>query len=292
MPHGGSRVNWGGYGSDVQGESMKLSFDTDLAAHLANASQKARILSEDWVRRQVYCPSCGQQPIVQRPNNSRVSDFQCSACQEEYEVKSLSKPFRDKVEDGEYHTMLRRLGSSQNPNFLLLHYDRSDYSVRNAIVVPKHFFVPQLIEARKPLSPNARRAGWTGCRILLRDIPKTGQIHLIEDRIAVPKEQVLTSWARTLFLRDRANAANKGWLLAVMKCIEKIGQPVFGIAAVYAHEGHLRDTYPGNRHIREKIRQQLQVLRDRGYLEFVGRGLYRPVSATPAKVPAQGETRT
>jgi type II restriction enzyme len=30
-----------------------------------------------------------------------------------------------------------------------------------------------------------------------------------------------------------------------------------------------------NRHVRQKIRQQLQVLRDRGYLEFKGKGRYR-----------------
>ena len=33
--------------------------------------------------------------------------------------------------------------------------------------------------------------------------------------------------------------------------------------------------HPDNRHVRDKIRQQLQVLRDHGYLEFVSRGSYR-----------------
>jgi hypothetical protein len=33
--------------------------------------------------------------------------------------------------------------------------------------------------------------------------------------------------------------------------------------------------YPGNRNVRPKIRQQLQMLRDRGWLEFTGRGRYR-----------------
>lgn len=33
--------------------------------------------------------------------------------------------------------------------------------------------------------------------------------------------------------------------------------------------------YPGNNNVRPKIRQQLQVLRDRGWLEFNGRGVYR-----------------
>ncbi|WP_420022339.1 hypothetical protein [Brevundimonas subvibrioides] len=40
---------------------------------------------------------------------------------------------------------------------------------------------------------------------------------------------------------------------------------------------HRRDKaiYPGNHNVRPKIRQQLQVLRDRGWLAFNGRGTYR-----------------
>jgi type II restriction enzyme len=43
---------------------------------------------------------------------------------------------------------------------------------------------------------------------------------------------------------------------------------------LYAFEGILSARYPGNRHVRAKIRQQLQVLRDKGYLGFDGDGNY------------------
>lgn len=33
--------------------------------------------------------------------------------------------------------------------------------------------------------------------------------------------------------------------------------------------------YPENQHIRAKIRQQMQVLRDEGFIEFLGNGEYR-----------------
>ena len=35
--------------------------------------------------------------------------------------------------------------------------------------------------------------------------------------------------------------------------------------------------HPDNRHVLDKIRQQLQVLRDMGFVEFLGRGRYRSV---------------
>jgi type II restriction enzyme len=49
----------------------------------------------------------------------------------------------------------------------------------------------------------------------------------------------------------------------------------FSLDDAYAFEDRLQRLYPGNRNVRPKIRQQLQVLRDRGWLEFTGRGRYR-----------------
>jgi type II restriction enzyme len=49
----------------------------------------------------------------------------------------------------------------------------------------------------------------------------------------------------------------------------------FSLADVYAHADTLAKLHPANRHIQPKIRQQLQVLRDWGLVEFVGGGAYR-----------------
>lgn len=53
--------------------------------------------------------------------------------------------------------------------------------------------------------------------------------------------------------------------------------PTFTNADVYAHERELEQLHPDNRHIRDKIRQQLQVLRDMGLLAQVERGVWRIV---------------
>ena len=60
-----------------------------------------------------------------------------------------------------------------------------------------------------------------------------------------------------------------------MKAVEAIRQPEFELNDVYRFEQQLSALYPGNNNVRPKIRQQLQVLRDKGYLDFVGRGSYR-----------------
>lgn len=60
-----------------------------------------------------------------------------------------------------------------------------------------------------------------------------------------------------------------------MKCVESIGKREFEIEDVYAFDRHLSRLHPGNQNVRPKIRQQLQYLRDRSYLDFVERGRYR-----------------
>lgn len=157
---------------------------------------------------------------------------------------------------------------------LLLNYDLMRLSVTNVFIVPKHFFVREIIEERKPLAKTARRAGWIGCNILLNQIPSSGKIYFVRDGQPQSKDSVLALWQRTLFLREQSSEA-RGWLIEVMKCVEAIGKNEFELDDVYAFEARLSAIYPDNRHVKQKIRQQLQVLRDRGYLDFVSRGYYR-----------------
>jgi type II restriction enzyme len=208
------------------------------------------------------------------PNNSPVADFFCAACKEEYELKSQKSLFSNKIMDGSYRTKCERLEASNNPNLLLLNYDLKQLSVTNFLVVPKHFFVREIIEERKPLSSTARRAGWIGSNILLNEVPESGKIFIVRSGQELPKEAVLAKWQRTLFLRDQDQEA-RGWLIEVMKCVESMGRQEFTLDDVYAFESKLGRLYPGNRNVRPKIRQQLQFLRDRGFLDFVSRGYYR-----------------
>jgi type II restriction enzyme len=109
---------------------------------------------------------------------------------------------------------------------------------------------------------------------LLNQIPQSGKIFIVRDGKVEPKDSVLFKWNRTLFLRDEGQEA-RGWLIEVMKCVEAIGKHEFQIDDVYAFEDRLSQLYPDNRNVKPKIRQQLQFLRDRGYLDFVSRGYYR-----------------
>ncbi|MDO8663840.1 MAG: DpnI domain-containing protein, partial [Candidatus Wildermuthbacteria bacterium] len=192
---------------------MKLTLDEQLATNYKSASQRARVLTERWVDESAFCPNCGHLDIDKYPNNQPVADFYCSDCKEDYELKSKQDSVGSKIVDGAYRTMIERLQSSGNPNLFLLNYDLQSLAVLNFFVIPKHFFVPEIIEKRKPLAPTARRAGWVGCNILLQSIPETGKIFFIRNRQVEPKEKVLAEWQKTLFLREEKEISAKGWLL-------------------------------------------------------------------------------
>jgi type II restriction enzyme len=253
---------------------MKTSFDLKIAEQYKSNSQKIRVLTEDWVDREVFCPSCGEN-INQYENNRPVADFFCSRCSEDYELKSKKDTIGNKINDGAYRTMIERLRSSSNPNFFVLNYDIKNYSILNFLVIPKHFFVPEIIEKRKPLSDTAQRAGWVGCNISLKEIPQTGKIFYIKNQKAESKSKILEDWQRTLFLRKEKELSAKGWVLDVMNCIDKLGKSEFKLNDVYAFENVLETKHPNNKHIKDKIRQQLQLLRDNGYLSFAERGKYK-----------------
>jgi type II restriction enzyme len=84
----------------------------------------------------------------------------------------------------------------------------------------------------------------------------------------------LHNWNKTLFLRDK-KVESKGWILDIMKCIELLWKKDFSLDEIYNFEPVLKEKYPNNNFIKDKIRQQLQFLRDKGYLEFVSSGKYR-----------------
>ena len=95
---------------------MILDLDRKLAQYFSSSSQKARILTEDWVNRQIYCPSFGSEKLQKYSNNRPVVDFFCMGCREDFELKSKKDAIGDKIVDGAYQTMMERLISVNNPN--------------------------------------------------------------------------------------------------------------------------------------------------------------------------------
>lgn len=169
--------------------------------------------------------------------------------------------------------MMRRLRSDSIPNLLVMQY-RLDGKVENLMVVPSSFFWSAAIEQRKPLSENARRAGWVGCNIFLGAIPPDGKIAMVERGSSVAPDEVRQRYGLARVLSVQTPFA-RGWTLATLNAVRGLGAERFSLADIYAREEDFARAFPGNRNLRAKIRQQLQVLRDIGLLDFLGNGEYR-----------------
>ncbi|MEP7230785.1 MAG: DpnI domain-containing protein [Ginsengibacter sp.] len=255
---------------------MNLKFDLTLSNGYISNSQIARVLTESWVKQNVYCPSCGNNELDQFGNNSPVADFLCIECKSEYELKSKKDSFTTRIVDGAYRSMIERLNAENNPHFFFLHYSSKILEVLNFLVIPKHYFINDIIEKRPPLSSDAKRSGWVGCNILLTGIPDSGKIFFIRNGELINKKTVIETWAKTEFLVNQKKES-RGWIIEILKIIERIPSQEFKLKDVYMFEKYLKEKFPNNNFIRDKIRQQLQVLRNKGILEFKGYGNYKKI---------------
>ena len=247
-----------------------------IAENYKSNSQKARILTENWVKANMFCPRCGNLKIEQFSNNKPVADFYCASCESQFELKSKSGELGDRINDGAYNTMISRINGNSNPDFFFLSYMQKEQKVNSFVVIPKHFFVPDIIEKRKPLSETARRSGWVGCNIILNTIPSQGRIFVVWNGIVKNKENVIAELNRSCALEMR-DIASRGWLFDVLNCVNNISNFEFTLDNVYEFEHILSERHPDNNNVKAKIRQQLQFLRDKGYIEFLTRGRYRKI---------------
>lgn len=252
---------------------MNLELDTLIGIKYKSNSQKIRIITENWTLKEIFCPNCGNK-VKKYPDNKPVADFYCEKCIEDFEQKSKLGKFGKKIVAGQYDKIISRITSRNKPNFFFMGY-LSSMIVNDFFVTPKYFLIPEIIEKRKPLSETARRAGWIGSNILFNKIPKDGQIYYIKNGKEIDSDEVIKNWQKTIFLKDVQKIEAKGWILDIMNCLDELDVNEFCLDDVYQFENILKKLHPENNNIRPKIRQQLQFLRDKGYIKFLEKGKYK-----------------
>jgi type II restriction enzyme len=251
---------------------MNLQCRAELGSAYKSGSQIARVVSEDWCGRELYCAACDSDQLLPAKVNNPAVDFVCPACGQPFQLKSLRAWNQKKIVDAGYETMLRSIRSDRVPNLLILQYS-AQWLVRNLMLIPSVFFSETVIEKRAPLASNARRAGWVGCNILLERIPQDGKIAVVSNGSCVRERQVREEFSRVRKLAE-VPPALRGWTLDVLTTIRKLGKTRFSLQELYQLEPYLQRIHPRNQNVRPKIRQQLQVLRDSGLIEFISPGNY------------------
>jgi len=239
-----------------------------------SASQRARVGTEAWGAANFFCPSCDSPKLDSAPRGAAAIDYLCPRCAQCFQLKSQSRPFGSRIVDSAYSEMLRAILASRTPNLYVMHYDLAAWSVRTIILIPHFAFAPSAIERRRPLAPTARRAGWVGCNILLSQIPADARIPIVDAGSARPAAAVRADFQRLRPL-ENLEAEARGWTLDVLNAVRSLGKQEFSLSELCGREDALAKLHPANHNVRPKIRQQLQILRDMGLLEFLSPGRYR-----------------
>lgn len=106
---------------------------------------------------------------------------------------------------------------------------------------------------------------------ILSKVPKSQPITLPKIEIQKSNEdiEIFTGGIESI------TSTLKGWKLEVFICLLKINKPSFTLEDINSFLPYFENKFPDNNNIEAKIRQQLQLLRDIGLVEFLGKGNYR-----------------
>jgi type II restriction enzyme len=249
---------------------VKLELPAHLAAGYHSKSQQARVVTESWAARELFCAACVNDLLNAFGNNNAASDFQCCDCFERYQLKSQSRPFATRVLGANYRRMCQAIAEETAPSYFLLHYSRANWTVQNLTLIPHRSVTVSALVRRPPLRATARRANWEGYTLNLDLVPEAAKIIVIRDGIERSRPVVRSEYAKIAPILA-LQLKTRGWTLDV----ERLNSSLFSTQAVYAFAGELAERYPDNRHIIPKIRQQLQVLRDAGIIQHLKRGFWQ-----------------
>jgi type II restriction enzyme len=238
-----------------------------------SAPQRTRVITEAWGEKNLYCVNCDASRLEAFRANNPASDYSCKVCGSRFQLKSQGRPFTSRIQDAAYSAMLEAIELDETPNLFALHYKPDNWKVFTLLLIPRFAFSASAIIPREPLRANARRHGWIGCYISLADVPRDARIPLVKNGRIIPPRDVRRAYERLKPLAQ-LESQQRGWTLDVWNVVQGLGKQRFSLSEVYASESHLKELHPDNRHIRPKIRQQLQILRDLGFLRFYGGGDY------------------
>jgi type II restriction enzyme len=251
---------------------MNLTMDASTSLGLKSKVQVVRRITESWGEQNLYCISCNSDKLLRAPNNTKAYDFQCNNCPSRYQLKASRRWSFHRIPDAGYQAMIQAIQTGNTPHLLILQYSQN-WQVANLVAVPSFFLTESCIQRRNPLGPNARRAGWVGCNILLNTIADDGRISIVINRVAENRVEVRRRYGSIEGL-SQVNQEIRGWALDVLRLIRTLNRPRFKLDDAYGFETTLAILHPNNQNIRPKIRQQLQVLRDLGRIIFLGNGNY------------------
>ncbi len=142
---------------------------------------KSRIIGEAceiYVKSNIKCTRCAGNNFEKCKTNEKSKDIICKNCNQKFQIKAkkFTKKDNDDVKNshtfktigGDYNTTISNL--HQNIDYIIVQYDKNTNHIKNILYIPFENINTTNILQRKPLGPNAKRAGWQGCYFMFSNV--------------------------------------------------------------------------------------------------------------------------
>jgi hypothetical protein len=119
---------------------------------------------------------------------------------------------------------------------------------------------------------------WTLAELETLKEPVQGLKEILSTRLIAPgiEDRALPNVSLNTPVGQLLRTHLPGWTRLALEGVQMQQQDIFDLDSLDATCSPVAaERYPNNRHVRAKLRQQLQRLRDLGLIEFLGGGLYR-----------------
>jgi len=251
---------------------LHLGLDAGLLGRYPSGRQLAKVLTESWIEDNLYCPNCLEPRLAREPTNTPLTDFRCmnQSCRQTFQLKAQRQRIGPEWRDSAYNPWIESFEKETTPNLALMHYNIKDLRVLNLVVIPPFFIRPSCIRKWKL----STRPNYWMCSILLHSVGPDAHIRIITDGVEEDRRQVNEKYRGFAWMRHLP-PHTRGWTADVLRCIRELDKRAFTLQEVYtSYERELQRLHPENKNVQAKIRQQLQILRDKNKLRFLGKGHY------------------
>lgn len=243
---------------------MNIRLRWNLALRFKKATHQARVVTEDWVRREMYCINCSRGRLIALDNNAKVIDFRCSNCRHQYQVKATKGRLTSQLPGATYRATRTAIRMGRAPNFLLVVYRILPPEVREVLAIPRHFITEETISRRIVNSRSGKPSRETFV-LHLNKIPDDAKIRVVHRGRPVARRAATRAWRKGGRIERRAAIVRKG-PIDFWAAVPGASGWSFGVRDFRGYE---RKSGEGLAHYRrrlEALERQLQELENSGFI--------------------------
>jgi len=115
------------------------------------------------------CPVCDQKYLHKCKPNEKAKDAFCKNCDAQIQIKATKRKSQTPIQllGAEYKTTLDSIKENKINYIVVFYSEKSNiFTMNNIFFVNTEDINENCVIPRKPLSPQARRAGWQGCKLV------------------------------------------------------------------------------------------------------------------------------